>query len=61
MIFLCAAANLSLLLLFFVDTRYCHVYGEGELPELVASTPGLRLVETFYDTSNWCVIAEKEG
>ena len=38
---------------------YCHVYGEGELPELVASTPGLRLVETFYDTSNWCVIAEK--
>lgn len=38
---------------------YCHVYQEGELPALVESVPTLELEETFYDASNWCVIARR--
>ena len=39
--------------------RYCHVYCEGELRALVAATPGCRVVDEYYDTGNWCVVAEK--
>lgn len=54
---------------FFVDEltpsfrshRYCHLYREGELAELVASVPGLVVDSVEYDTSNWCVIAHKVG
>jgi len=41
--------------------RYCHVYCEGELRALVAATPGCRVVDEYYDTGNWCVVAEKVG
>eukprot|EP00903_Cladosiphon_okamuranus_P021891 g20124.t2 len=44
-----------------VYQRYCHVYAEGELEGLVERVDGLRLVESYYDRSNWCVVAEREG
>ena len=42
--------------------RYCHVFVRGELEELIAELrdEGMVLVESWYDTSNWCVIAEKK-
>lgn len=43
-----------------VYQRYCHVYAEGELEGLVERVDGLRLVESYYDRSNWCVVAERE-
>lgn len=44
-----------------VYQRYCHVYAEGELEGLVERVDGLRLVESYYDRSNWCAVAEREG
>lgn len=41
--------------------RYCHVYKKGELAALVASLPELTVLEEYYDTSNWCVVARKAG
>lgn len=43
-----------------VYQRYCHVYVEGELEGLIDRVEGLRLVESYYDRSNWCVVAERE-
>lgn len=42
-----------------VYQRYCHVYAEGELEGLVEKVDGLRLIESYYDRSNWCVVAER--
>ena len=39
--------------------RYCHVYKEGELASLVGAVPGLVVREVYYDSSNWCVLAER--
>lgn len=39
--------------------RYCHVYRKGELSALVAAVPGMRVITSYYDTSNWCVVAER--
>ena len=39
--------------------RYCHVYREGELTEIILSVPGARVVDEYYDTGNWCVVVEK--
>jgi alkylated DNA repair protein alkB family protein 8 len=39
--------------------RYYHLFQEQELVDLVACVPGVRLVESFYDHSNWCVVYEK--
>lgn len=44
-----------------VYQRYCHVYVEGELDELIGKVEGLRLLTSYYDRSNWCVLAEREG
>ncbi|CAM9142997.1 unnamed protein product [Laminaria digitata] len=43
-----------------VYQRYCHMYAEGELEGLVESVGGLRVVKSYYDRSNWCVVAERE-
>lgn len=40
--------------------RYCHVYRKDELAALVAAVPGMAVVDTYYDTSNWCVVAQRE-
>jgi SAM-dependent methyltransferase len=43
-----------------VFQRYCHVYREGELGVLLRSVGGLRILEEYYDTGNWCAVVEKE-
>ena len=43
-----------------VYQRYCHVYVEGELEGLVNKVDGLRLMQSYYDRSNWCVVAQRE-
>lgn len=42
-----------------VCQRYCHVYREGELPGLLALVPELEVVESYFDTGNWCAIARR--
>mmetsp|Transcript_21572 Transcript_21572/g.61094 ORF Transcript_21572/g.61094 Transcript_21572/m.61094 type:complete len:327 (+) Transcript_21572:72-1052(+) len=42
-----------------VCQRYCHVYREGELVELLAQVPELEVVESYFDTGNWCAIARR--
>ncbi|XP_040278408.1 probable tRNA methyltransferase 9B [Bufo bufo] len=40
--------------------RYYHIFKQGELSDLIEQCiPELRVVQTFFDNSNWCVIAEK--
>eukprot|EP00049_Salpingoeca_infusionum_P001394 m.48021 g.48021 ORF g.48021 m.48021 type:complete len:543 (+) comp11004_c0_seq5:102-1730(+) len=41
-----------------VYTRYCHVFAEGELEQLVTSQ-GFIVDAAFFDRSNWCVVAHK--
>jgi alkylated DNA repair protein alkB family protein 8 len=40
--------------------RYCHLYKKGELEDLVklGNVP-VSVVDTYYDTSNWCIVLEK--
>ncbi|CAM9140509.1 unnamed protein product [Choristocarpus tenellus] len=45
-----------------VYQRYCHVYREGELEKLVQKNcTDLHVLKSYYDRSNWCVLAEKEA
>ncbi|XP_073518629.1 probable tRNA methyltransferase 9B [Phyllobates terribilis] len=40
--------------------RYYHIFKQGELSDIIEQCiPELRVVQTFFDHSNWCVIAEK--
>ncbi|XP_073439305.1 probable tRNA methyltransferase 9B isoform X2 [Dendrobates tinctorius] len=40
--------------------RYYHIFKQGELSDLIGQcVPELRVVQTFFDHSNWCVVAEK--
>uniref|UniRef100_A0A8C5RB86 Methyltransferase type 11 domain-containing protein n=1 Tax=Leptobrachium leishanense TaxID=445787 RepID=A0A8C5RB86_9ANUR len=40
--------------------RYYHIFKRGELKELIDNyVPELYVVKTFFDHSNWCVVAEK--
>ena len=39
--------------------RYYHVFQRGELVQLFAQVPCVRVREEFYDHENWCVLAEK--
>lgn len=43
-----------------VYQRYCHVYSEGELRALVESTADFIVLDEYYDTGNWCVLATKK-
>eukprot|EP00730_Choanoeca_flexa_P020073 TRINITY_DN9812_c0_g1_i1.p1 TRINITY_DN9812_c0_g1~~TRINITY_DN9812_c0_g1_i1.p1 ORF type:complete len:316 (+),score=39.22 TRINITY_DN9812_c0_g1_i1:541-1488(+) len=43
-----------------VYQRYCHVYKQGELEELLDQTGyNMQVLRSFYDKSNWCVVARK--
>jgi hypothetical protein len=42
-----------------VFQRYCHVYKEGELEDLVALIPEVEVAEVYYDTGNWVLILRK--
>jgi len=44
-----------------VCQRYCHVYREGELDELLAQVPELAVDEVYFDTGNWCAIAHRRA
>ena len=39
--------------------RFYHVFREHELDELVASIADCRIVDSYYDHANWCVVVEK--
>jgi hypothetical protein len=39
--------------------RFCHVYCEGELENLLSRVPNCRLIESGYDRSNWFICFEK--
>lgn len=40
--------------------RYYHLFEQYELDGLVQEIPGLKVVDSFYDRSNWCVIFQKQ-
>ena len=42
-----------------VFDRYCHVYVEGELESLVDKIPSLVVEQSYFDASNWAVVAKK--
>ncbi|XP_028771912.1 tRNA (carboxymethyluridine(34)-5-O)-methyltransferase [Neltuma alba] len=42
-----------------VYNRYYHVFREGELERLVSGINNAKVVEQFFDKSNWCIILEK--
>ena len=42
-----------------VFQRYCHVYKKGDLESLVKEVPSLKIVKTYFDCSNWAIIAER--
>ncbi|KAE9595940.1 putative tRNA (carboxymethyluridine(34)-5-O)-methyltransferase [Lupinus albus] len=42
-----------------VYNRYYHVFSEGELERLVSGINSARVVDRFFDKSNWCIILEK--
>jgi alkylated DNA repair protein alkB family protein 8 len=44
-----------------VFQRYCHVYQQDELRELMNSVGGIRIVSEYYDTGNHCILVEKNG
>ena len=43
-----------------VFQRYCHLYRQGELEELVDQVPQVKLLESGYETGNYFVIIEKK-
>jgi alkylated DNA repair protein alkB family protein 8 len=42
-----------------VFLRYYHIFENNELERLFEFTPQARIVESFYEQGNWCVIFEK--
>ncbi|KAJ1406799.1 S-adenosyl-L-methionine-dependent methyltransferase [Sesbania bispinosa] len=42
-----------------VYNRYYHVFSEGELESLANGINNARVVDQFFDKSNWCIILEK--
>uniref|UniRef100_A0A336M1J7 CSON010319 protein n=1 Tax=Culicoides sonorensis TaxID=179676 RepID=A0A336M1J7_CULSO len=39
--------------------RYYHVFNEGELESLCNEIPDIKVIKSYYDQGNWCVIFEK--
>ncbi|XP_063699784.1 alkylated DNA repair protein alkB homolog 8 [Culicoides brevitarsis] len=39
--------------------RYYHVFNEGELEAICQQIPSIKVIESYYDQGNWCVIFEK--
>jgi alkylated DNA repair protein alkB family protein 8 len=39
--------------------RYYHVFEEGELELLCGSLEGVKVVRSYYDQGNWCVVLER--
>lgn len=43
-----------------VFKRYYHLYDKDELDQLVNRVPGVKLISSFFDKSNWCIVFQKE-
>ena len=41
--------------------RFYHVFENNELESLFASLDDTKIVESFYEQGNWCVIFEKKS
>lgn len=54
-----ATSNIDPLKNALVFRRYYHLFSPGELEALVERIPGAKVVDSFYDRDNWCVIYEK--
>lgn len=39
--------------------RYCHVFREDEIEDLISQIDGIKIVKSYFDQGNWCVIFEK--
>uniref|UniRef100_A0A4W4FIU1 tRNA (carboxymethyluridine(34)-5-O)-methyltransferase n=1 Tax=Electrophorus electricus TaxID=8005 RepID=A0A4W4FIU1_ELEEL len=39
--------------------RYYHVFQEGELEKLCCLVKGVKVLDSYYDQGNWCVVLEK--
>ncbi|XP_069747352.1 alkylated DNA repair protein alkB homolog 8 isoform X2 [Narcine bancroftii] len=39
--------------------RFYHVFSDGELEKLCKGISNIRIVQSYYDQGNWCVIIEK--
>lgn len=39
--------------------RYYHTFVSGELERLCQQVAGIRLVNSYYDQGNWCVVIER--
>lgn len=39
--------------------RYYHVFKEGELENLFLSVADVKVIKSFYDQGNWCILFEK--
>jgi alkylated DNA repair protein alkB family protein 8 len=42
-----------------VFQRYCHVYCKGELESLAKQISSLKVVDSYYDKGNWCLVVQK--
>lgn len=42
-----------------VFQRYYHLFTEAELRGLVQQVPGAKVIDCFYDKSNWCIVYER--
>ncbi|TDH64822.1 hypothetical protein CCR75_006657 [Bremia lactucae] len=42
-----------------VYERYCHVYRNGELEDIVAQVPGFKIVSVENTRSNWCLCLKR--
>ncbi|KAE9553922.1 hypothetical protein FO519_002848 [Halicephalobus sp. NKZ332] len=41
--------------------RYYHVFRRGELIELLTEVDGMVILDTAYESGNWCLVAEKRN
>lgn len=41
-----------------VVDRYCHVFAKGELETMWKSFP-VQIIDSYFDTSNWCTLVRK--
>ena len=39
--------------------RFYHVFTEGELESLCTRVPNMRVIKSYYDQGNWCVVIQK--
>lgn len=40
--------------------RYYHVFQNGELEHLCSLVPSLKVLKSYYDQGNWCIVVERQ-